>query len=61
MPNRPDVRAFCISCCMEEDFSVAQYMPEQIKIADDILNYQKTKGKLHFIHKHYNLKKENFV
>ena len=59
MPNRPDVRAFCISC-MEEDFSVAQYMPEQIKIADDILNYQKTKGKLHFIHKYYNSEEGKF-
>ena len=59
MPNRPDVRAFCISC-MEEDFSVAQYMPEQIKIVDDILNYQKTKGKLHFIHKYYNSEEGKF-
>ena len=37
-----------------------RYMPEQIKIADDILNYQKTKGKLHVIHKYYNSEEGKF-
>lgn len=60
MPNRPDVRAFCISC-MEEDFSVAQYMPEQIKIADDILNYQKRKENYILYTSIIIPKKENFV
>lgn len=60
MPNRPDVRVFCISC-MEEDFSVAQYMPEQIKIADDILNYQKRKENYILYTSIIIPKKENFV
>lgn len=38
MPNRPDVKALCINY-MEEDFSIAQYMPEQVKISKDILGF----------------------
>ena len=45
MPNRPDVKALCINY-MEEDFSIAQYMPEQVKLSEDILSYQKSKGKV---------------
>ena len=52
MPNRPDVKALCINY-MEEDFSIAQYMPEQVKISKDILSYQKSKGKIQFTHKYY--------
>lgn len=59
MPNRPDVRALCINC-MEEDFSIARYMPEQIKASDDILNYQKLKGKLQFIYKYYDSEEKTF-
>ncbi|MCH5265387.1 MAG: DUF4116 domain-containing protein [Lachnospiraceae bacterium] len=59
MPNRPDVRALCINY-MNEDFSIAQYMPEQIKISEDILNYQKSKGKLQFTHKYYDSEEKRF-
>lgn len=59
MPNRPDVRVLCIKY-MEEDFSIAQYMPEQIKISEDILNYQKSKGKLRFICKYYDSEEKRF-
>lgn len=52
MPNRVDVRELCIRY-MEADFSIAQYMPEQIKMSDDILDYQRSKGKLNFIKKYY--------
>lgn len=60
MPNRPDVRALCIKY-MEENFSVAQYMPEQIKISADILDYQKSKGKLEFLLKYYDPTEKLFV
>ena len=59
MPNRPDVKELCINC-MTEDFSISQYMPEQIKTSDDILNYQKSKGKLTFTHKCYNSEEKRF-
>lgn len=59
MPNRPDVKALCINY-MEEDFSIAQYMPEQIKISEDILSYQKSKRKLQFIHKYYDSEEKRF-
>ena len=59
MPDRSDVRALCISY-MEEDFSIAQYMPEQIKNSDDILNYQKSKGKLQFTHKYFDSQEKKF-
>lgn len=52
MPNRSDVRALCIKY-MEKDFSVAQFMPEHIKISDDILDYLKSEGKLEFTKKYY--------
>jgi len=60
MPNRPDVKALCINC-MEEDFSIAQYMPEQIKISLDILDYQKSKGKLQFLMKYYDSEEKRFI
>ena len=59
MPNRPDVKALCINY-MEEDFSIAQYMPEQMKLSEDILSYQKSKGKLQFTHKCYDVKEKKF-
>lgn len=59
MPNRPDVKALCINY-MEEDFSIAQYMPEQVKISEDILSYQKSKGKLQFTHKYYDSEEKKF-
>ena len=59
MPDRSDVRALCISY-MEEDFSIAQYMPEQIKNSDDILNYQKSKGKSQFTHKYFDSQEKKF-
>lgn len=52
MPNRSDVRQLCIEC-MEKDFSITQYMPEQIKKSVDVLNYQKSKGRLRFTKKYY--------
>ena len=60
MPNRPDVKALCINC-MEEDFSIAQHMPEQIKISWDILDYQKSKGKLQFLMKYYDSEEKRFI
>lgn len=60
MPNRPDVRALCIKY-MEENFSAAQYMPEQIKISNDILDYQKQKGKLVFLLKYYDPTEKLFM
>ncbi|MBS6798466.1 MAG: DUF4116 domain-containing protein [Firmicutes bacterium] len=60
MPNRPDVRELCINY-MEEDFSFAQYMPEKIKISEDILKYQKSKGNLQFINKYYDSEEKRFI
>lgn len=60
MPNRPDVRALCINY-MDEDFSIAWYMPKQIKVSEDILTYQKSKGKVQFIYKYYDSKAKRFI
>lgn len=59
MPNRPDVRALCIRY-MEDDFVVALFMPKQIKMSADILDYQKSKGRLRFIHKYYDSEENIF-
>ena len=59
MPNRSDVRVLCIKC-MEEDFSIAKYIPKQIKVSDEILDYQKSKGKLSFEEKYYDCTQKIF-
>ena len=59
MPDRADVRTLCIKC-MEKDFSIAQYMPKPIKVSEDILNYQKSCGKVHFMQKYYNHEENKF-
>lgn len=58
MPNRPDVRKLCIEY-MKKDFSIAQYMPEQIKMSDDILAYQKSMRKLKVVKKFYATERKN--
>lgn len=52
MPDRQDVKLLCIKY-MEENFSVARYMPELIKKSIDILRFQKLKGRVEFIDKYY--------
>lgn len=58
-PNRADVRALCIRY-MENDFSISRFMPDEIKTSEDILEYQKAKGKLRYKNKFYDLKDNVF-
>ena len=36
-------------------------MPEQVKISEDILSYQKSKGKLQFTHKYYDSEEKSLT
>lgn len=59
MPNSSEIREICIKY-MDEDFSISQYMPEQVKISEDILRYQMSKGKVKFENKYYDDKENKF-
>ena len=59
MPARSDVIKLCIDY-IKQDFSLVQYMPQQIKVNRDILNYQKSVGKLIFEDKYYNYEEKTF-
>ena len=59
MSDRSDIVELCIRY-MEKDFSIAQYIPEQIKTSAEILSYQKSKGKLSFVKKYYDSRIKSF-
>ena len=59
MPDRQDVRELCIKY-MEDKFSIAKYMSMELRKSKEILNYQKSRGKVEFLEKLYDPEADKF-
>jgi hypothetical protein len=60
MPNCRNGIDICLAC-IKKDFSASMYLPESIKKNREILEFQKSQGKIRILYKQYNSETNLFV